>query len=212
MGTGGGIGLSAICRVAGVATMFRSAPPGFLMGTGGGIGLSAICRVTGVAVVFRSAPPGFLMGTGGGIGLSAICKATGVTIPFRSAPPGFLIGTGGGMGLSAWSTCFDDESPTGVKLVKQSESPQRERAEIVRMFLVVMCFSIRKMESREQRNSVRQASRKHGGGAASARTCLVLQPDEKAFRNKPSERNKRKRSNAEERKTKKDNRREGTGE
>jgi len=69
----------------------------------------------------------------------------------------------------------------GVKLLKQSDSPHTERAEIAKTFLIFICFSILKMESREQRNSVTQASRKRGLTAAGVRAWLVLRANEKAF-------------------------------
>jgi hypothetical protein len=97
----------------------------------------------------------------------------------REAVPGFLMGTGGGMGLSACSTVFETAVPTVSKLLKQRDSPHRDRVEMVKIFLIFMCFSIRKMESREQRNSVTQASRRRAGGAAGAKACLVLQADGK---------------------------------
>jgi hypothetical protein len=49
------------------------------------------------------------------------------------------------------------------------------------MFLIFICFSIHKMESREQRNSVTQASRKRVAAAAGVRAWSVLQADEKAL-------------------------------
>jgi len=53
------------------------------------------------------------------------------------------------------------------------------------------------MESREQRNSVRQASRKRRRGAVSAETCSVLRAGEKAAVRRTSKRVERKRSDAE---------------
>ena len=63
--------------------------------------------------------------------------------------------------------------------MKQSDNPHRVRAEIIVTFLGVIFFSIGEMESREQRNSVRQASRNRRIGAVSAETCSVLRADEK---------------------------------
>ena len=68
---------------------------------------------------------------------SAICVPVGA-LTAKERPPGFLTMGGGGMLPSVRNTGRELDCAAGVKLVKQSESPHRERAEIVRSCLVVM--------------------------------------------------------------------------
>jgi hypothetical protein len=110
--------------------------PGFFTIGGGGIPPSAIWAVDGVLAAEERLPGFFTMG-GGGMPPSAICVIPGATEAIER-PPGFLTIGGGGIPPSVRKTGRELDCAAGVKLVKQSESAHRERAEIVRSCLVVM--------------------------------------------------------------------------
>jgi len=153
---------------------------GFLIG-GGGIPPSAICAADGRS--FKEVREvGFLMG-GGGMPPSAICALDGMEDGreiTEALEVGFLMG-GGGIPPSARRVGPGLAGPVELSCMKQRDSPHRVRAEIIVTFLGVIFFSIGEVESREQRNSVRQASRKRRDGAASTETCSVLRAGEKRY-------------------------------